>query len=177
VLALEAAATVFTLATLGWSRTSILTTGGLSILLAAFIALRVVTRTSLAVKDGTITIRYPFRTDVSLPVSSVARVVHLQLAGGLGKLLYRGMYVLISSGESTLALLPERSYRSEQLAALLSLFPSAEQEPTSFSLRRIQRTFKVSTPISAADCTLMALSYVLLFGGLGLLIAGSRLHH
>jgi hypothetical protein len=173
-VALALITTVLGVLAQGWSRLLLVVIGGMAITLGGGIAQRLVARMSLSICDGTLTIRIPFRRDVSTPISAVARVIQIPAKpGSPSKALYRNYYALSSSTGSTLGLLTERSYRPDQLAAFLALLPAPEREATPLSLRDLWRSYRITTPISVRDVVLMGLSYLLLLGGIGLLVLGA----
>jgi hypothetical protein len=169
---MAAITTVVTFVVIGWSRTMLFVTGGLAILLGGELALLAIERTRITVGGGTLTVRQPFRVDVSAPLSTIVRVVSVRIKSTGLRRLYRDLYVLVSGDGSTLAILPERNYRRQQLSSLLALLPDVERDVNPMSLRQVWRSFKVSARISARDVTLMAACYVFVFGGVGLLILG-----
>jgi hypothetical protein len=159
----------------GWSRTLLLVVGGVAILLGAELAILALERTSITVTGSVLTIRQPFRVDVSAPLDTVGRVVSVRLKSKGLRRLYRNLYVLVSNEGSTMAILPERSYRPRELSAFLALLPDVERDAQPMSLREMWRSFKVSARISPRDVTLMAVCYVLAIGGTALLILGMAL--
>jgi hypothetical protein len=159
----------------GWSGALLGPVGVAAMLVALLIAFGVVARASLTVHDGAMTLRIPFRRDLRVPVTAVTHVLRADLRSRGGSLLYHRVYALTTEAGATLIVLAERSYRADSLAALLALLPRSEPAPDAVSLRSLVRTHKLLAPISLQDFALIALTYVLLLGGFGGMLASVAL--
>ncbi len=161
----------------GWTPLTLAFTGGFVMLLGGAIEFGVITRDLVTVRGGAITVRRPLRHDIQRPISTVMRVSLLPGRPATGRRGAGGWYALILDDGSTLTVLLKRRYRSDDLSTFLALLPAPEPVEDTLERRDIFRSFRASARSSGQDLVLVGLSYVLVFGGGGMALAGLLAMH
>jgi hypothetical protein len=133
-------------------------------------------RRRVTISDGVIAVRKPLSQDVCRSISSVVHVSRFSRQSGHRRGAVRTSYALIVDDGTTLAVLPQRLYRSGDLAAFLSLLPPPEPAGDGLSPQDVSRLFHVVETPSMGRILVAVLSVAVAYIGVGILIADLAMH-
>jgi hypothetical protein len=160
----------------GWFPQALALAGFSALIIGGVIQSELLARRRVTISDGVIAVRKPLSQDVCQPISSVVHVSRFSRQPKHRRRAAGNCYALIADDGMSLTVLPERLYRTSDLASFLSLLPSPEPAGDNLSPQDVSRLFHVAESPSMLRLVVAALSVALAYVGVGILIADLAMH-